>query len=61
MTFTAKEKREAAERELKLRRRVYAWQVQKGSMKRAEADREIALMREIAADYAALEEAERLI
>lgn len=52
MTFTAAEKREAAERELKFRRRAYPRFVADGRMNQAKADRQIALMEAIAADYA---------
>lgn len=52
MTFTAAEKRAAAERELKFRRRVYPRWIAAGKMTQKEADRQIALMEAIAADYA---------
>lgn len=59
--FTAKEKRECAERELKMRRRVYARWTEEAKMSPHRAEREIALMAEIVEDYRILEEGERLI
>lgn len=63
MTFTNGEKRVAAEREVKQRRRVYSRMVSEGRMKKSDADRETAIMEEIAEDYAKLEvsSGERLI
>ena len=62
MPFTNGDKRAAAEREAKQRVWVYPRLVANGRMKKATAEREIALMEEIAADYAKLEQAtERLI
>lgn len=49
--FTRDEKRKAAERELGLRQRVYPRWVEAGKMSQAKAEREIAIMREIAEDY----------
>ena len=49
MTFTARELQEAAEREVRLRRRVYANRVETGRMHAREADRQIAMMEAIAA------------
>lgn len=54
--FTDQQKREAADRELKFRRRVYARRVAEGKMKQEQADREIAVMAEIAEDYRAKSE-----
>lgn len=54
--FTDQQKREAAERELKFRKRVYARRVSEGRMKQEQADREIAIMSEIAEDYRAKSE-----
>lgn len=51
MMFTDTEKREAAEREAKMRRRVYPRWVADKRMTQEAADRQIALMDEIAADY----------
>jgi hypothetical protein len=59
--FTSAEKRECAERELKMRQRVYPRWVQSEKMTQAKADREIALMQAIVEDYAILEGGERLI
>lgn len=46
------EKHDCAIREVKMRKRVYPRRVQDGRMTRAQADREIAIMEAIAADYA---------
>jgi hypothetical protein len=51
MAFSDTEKCEAAEREAKMRRRVYPRWVVDGRMTQAAADKQIALMDEIAADY----------
>lgn len=61
ITFTAAQKKEAAERELKLRIRVYPRRVDAGYMSQAEADRQIALMRAIVADYDQQLKTERLL
>lgn len=61
MTFTAKQKRECAEREAKMREQVYPRRVQNRQITREFADEQIALMRAIADDYRKFEEAERLI
>lgn len=53
MSFTAQEKLECAERELKYRRSVYARRVELGHMSAELADRQIALMEAIADDYRA--------
>jgi len=60
-TFTAVEKLGCAERELKLRYRVYARMVDNGKMTQKHADREIALMEEIAAGLREAAEKEQLI
>lgn len=49
--FTDEDKAKAAERELKMRKRVYPRWVQDGRMSQAEADRQIQIMDEIAGDY----------
>jgi len=49
--FTPAEKLKCIQREVALRRSVYPRLVQRGRMKQAEADRELALMESIAADY----------
>jgi len=51
VTFTDTEKREAAEREAKMRRKVYPRWVEQKKMSLAQADKQIALMDEIADDY----------
>ena len=56
MTFTDTEKRECAEREAKMRRRVYPRWVIDGRMTQVSADKQIALMDEIAADYRSKEQ-----
>lgn len=56
--FSAKEKAGAAEREVRQRQRVYPRWVADGRMTQEFADRQIAIMREIAADYLAQAEAE---
>jgi hypothetical protein len=61
MMATASEKRQCAERELAMRRRVYPRWIEAKRMSQGKADQEIALMQEIAADYAKLEAGERLI
>lgn len=59
--FTATEKLEAVERELKYRKRVYPRRVSENKMTQALADKQIALMEALAADYRAKAEGERLI
>jgi hypothetical protein len=49
--FTDRDKWQAAERELNMRRRVYPNWVASGRMSQQEAERQIALMNEIADDY----------
>lgn len=51
LKFTDTDKLEAVKRELAQRQRVYPRLVEAGSMTRAFADRQIALMAEIVADY----------
>lgn len=51
--FTNEQKREAALRELAMRRRVYPRWVEQQRMTQDEADRQIAIMAAIADDYAA--------
>ncbi|MEM1152394.1 MAG: hypothetical protein AAGI03_17945 [Pseudomonadota bacterium] len=60
-TFTAAEKRAAAEREVRQRVRVYANLDERRKVTQAFADEQIALMREIAQDYGELEEGEKLL
>jgi hypothetical protein len=52
MTFTRKQKEAAAWRESKMRRRVYPRWVEQGRMTQDSADKQIAIMEAIAADYA---------
>jgi hypothetical protein len=62
MTYSYGEKRAAAEREVKQRERVYPRLVASRRMTQQQADRETAIMKEIAADYGELEHKnERLI
>jgi hypothetical protein len=51
--FTNQEKALCAEREVQQREWVYPRRVEAGKMKRERANRELALMREIAAEYRA--------
>ena len=57
--FTAAEKAAEAKREHAMRVRVYGRWVDAGRMTREAADRKIALMHEIAQEYAAQAEAEK--
>jgi hypothetical protein len=61
MAFSAAEKQKEAEREARMRERVFATLVRKGSVTQNAADRRIAIMREIADDYRLLAEKERLL
>lgn len=56
--FTAADKAACAEREVTQRRRVYPRLVESRRMKQAEADRQIAIMEAIAADYRAQADAD---
>mgnify|MGYP000152376146 FL=1 len=49
--ITTADKRREAERELAMRRKVYPRMVETGRMKKHEAERQIAVMEAIAADY----------
>lgn len=51
--FNAQEKLDTVRREISMRRRVYPRWVEAGRMKQDKADREIAVMESIAADYEA--------
>lgn len=51
MTYTPVTKLACVERELKYRRRVYARMVETGKMSFAEAQQQIAIMKEIVEDY----------
>ena len=59
--FTAEQKAKAALQEVAMRVIVYRGKVERGEMTEADAARKIAIMREIAADYRKLAEAERLL
>jgi hypothetical protein len=59
--FTNADKRDCARREVVQRRRVYRRFVDTGRMTQREADRQIALMEEIAGDYARLAEGEMVL
>lgn len=50
-SITNVDKRRECERELAMRRRVYPRWVETGKMKKHDADRQIAIMEAIAADY----------
>ena len=52
MNFTDEEKSTAARREVTMRKSVYPRRVRDGKMLQATADREIAIMQEIADEYA---------
>lgn len=54
-TFTAADKRQCADRELRQRQHVYARMVAAGKLTQAKMDREIALMESIRNDYAKIE------
>lgn len=56
--FTARQKQQAAAREVAQRQRVYARLVEAGKMKQADAARGIAIMQEIEVDYRAKADAE---
>jgi hypothetical protein len=58
MEITNKDKAECAEREVKQRRYVYPRRVGEGKMTQALADRQIAIMEAIAADYRSLADAD---
>jgi hypothetical protein len=61
VNFAIRELVECAERELKLRHRVYRNRVDTGRMSQREADRQIAMMEAIAAKLRELEQAEMLV
>ncbi len=58
LEFTARQKQQAAARELGYRRRVYARKVADGSMKESDAAMQIGVMVAIEADYHKIAEAE---
>jgi hypothetical protein len=51
MAFTNSDKALCAEREVQMRERVYRVWIAAGKMSQARADRELAIMREIAMEY----------
>lgn len=57
-TFTPRQKMFCARREVRQRQRVYPRLVDAGKMSRADADRELACMEAIAADYELMERQE---
>ncbi len=59
--FTNEQKWECAAREVKQREHVYPRRVADGKMTQALADRQIAMMKEIADDYERLAAGERLL
>jgi hypothetical protein len=59
--ITAADKLACAERELKLRQRVYERWVDAGKMSAGKAEHEIECMKEIVKDYVALAQKERLL
>jgi hypothetical protein len=61
LSISAADKLRCAERELKYRARTYPRLVEQHKMGQATADREIAIMKEIAADMRAQAEAERML
>ena len=61
MKFTASEKHRELLREIEMRKSVYPRRVMTGSMSQRQADRQIAIMEEIAEDYRAQTEKERLL
>lgn len=56
--FSAVDKRDCVIREANMRRMVYPRRIEAGKMRQGSADREIALMDEIAEDYKVLAQAE---
>lgn len=61
LSFTATEKREAAEREVKMRQRVYPRWIAANRITQQKADHEIAVMEAIAEDYRHLEREDQLL
>jgi hypothetical protein len=59
--FTTSELRECAERELRLRRRVYPGRIERGRMTQRQADEQIAMMAAILAYFTEREQSERLL
>lgn len=61
MTYTVEQKREAIEREIKYRRRVFPRLVENKKMTQELANQQIAIFEAIRDDYAKAEQGERLI
>lgn len=61
MSTSNAEKLAAIKRELGYRRRVYPYRVEQGKMSQALADKQIAIFEEIAEDYQAAAEKDRLL
>jgi hypothetical protein len=61
MIFTAEQKRQAVDRELTYRRRVFARMVEAGKMAKKAMNEQIAIFEAIRDDYAKAETSERLI
>ena len=59
--FTATEKHRAVLREIEMRKSVYPRKIMTGDITKVFADRQIAIMEAIAADYAKQAEKERLL
>ena len=59
--WTAEQKLRAVERELKMRYRVYPRFIAEGKMTQQQADREVSIFEDIAADYRAQVEKSRLL
>ncbi len=59
--WTAQQKLDAIERELKFRRRVYARRVSEGNMSQRLADEQISVFEAIAEDYRGRADGERLL
>lgn len=61
MTYSINDKREALDREIELRRRVFPRLIAQGKMSEDAAARQIAIFEEIREDYVRLEQVERLL
>ena len=61
ITFTAAEKHRAVLREIEMRKSVYPRRVMAGQMSQSQANRQVAIMEAIAADYAKQMQGERLL
>jgi hypothetical protein len=61
MKYSAQEKHRELLREIEMRKSVYPRRVMSGSMSQRQADRQIAILQEIAEDYRTLADRERLL